>query len=181
MLEAADDRALVEACLGGAPDAFDLLVQRHQREVYRLCYRFVGTHEDASDLAQDAFVRAYRGLAGFKGRSAFRTWLYRVAVNVCLNHVARTRPELSAIDEVDVADESVERADSRLLRAERAAEVRAAIATLPPKQRATLILRLYHDLSHEEIAGILGNSVGATKANLFHALARLKTVLQRST
>jgi RNA polymerase sigma-70 factor (ECF subfamily) len=155
-------------------------VQRHQRQVYQLCYRFVGTHEDASDLAQDAFVRAYRGLGGFKGQSAFSTWLYRIAVNVCLNRVAQKRPPSEPIERLDPPDVSAERPDSRLLRDERAAEVRAAIASLPPKQRATLILRIYHELPHEEIASILGSSVGATKANLFHALARLKKVLQAS-
>src|SRR5688572_1693151 len=71
------DRALVAAAVGGDRAAFDVLVRRHQRTVYGVCYRFAGEHADASDLAQDAFVRAYRGLAGFKGDAAFGTWLYR--------------------------------------------------------------------------------------------------------
>src|ERR1043166_4614757 len=71
------DAELVEACLAGRREAFDVLVERHRRHVYQLCYRFVGNHEDASDLAQDVFIRAYRGLKTFKSRSSLGTWLYR--------------------------------------------------------------------------------------------------------
>ena len=84
----ADDAALVERAWRRRQRAFDVLVERHRRQVYQVCYRFVGNHEDASDLAQDVFLRAYRALGTFKGHSAFSTWLYRVAVNVCLNRVA---------------------------------------------------------------------------------------------
>jgi RNA polymerase sigma-70 factor (ECF subfamily) len=173
-----DDRTLVDACRGGRRDAFDVLVQRHQRQVYQLCYRFVGNHEDASDLAQDVFIRAYRGLHTFKGNSAFSTWLYRVCVNVCLNRVGSRGPRLAALDIADRPDPRVEHADTLLLRGERAAEVRAAIARLPAKQRAALILRVYHELPHEAIAQIVGSSVGAVKANFFHALANLRKLLR---
>lgn len=173
-----DDRTLVQACLAGRREAFDVIVQRHQRHVYQLCYRFTANHEDASDLAQDVFVRAFRGLHSFKGHSAFGTWLYRIGVNVCLNRAALRGPKSAALDVGDQVDHRVERADIMLLRGERAAEVRAAIARLPKKQRATLILRIYHDLPHDQIAEIVGSSVGAVKANFFHALANLKKLLQ---
>ena len=84
----ADDHALIQECRAGKVAAFDVLVERHQRNVYQLCYRFAGNHEDASDLAQDVFIRAYRALHGFKGQSAVGTWLYRIAVNLCLNRVS---------------------------------------------------------------------------------------------
>ena len=174
-----DDRALVRATLDGDREAFDELVRRHQRHVYQLCYRFAGNHEDASDLAQDVFIRAFKGLRSFKGQSAFGTWLYRIGVNVCLNRVgsgAATRTV--ALEQVDRIETRIERADTALLRDERAGEVRAAIARLPRKQRAALILRVYHELPHDEIAEILGSSVGAVKANFFHALANLKKLLQ---
>jgi RNA polymerase sigma-70 factor, ECF subfamily len=174
----ADDRTLVEACLDGRPEAFDVIVERHQRQVYQLCRRFVRTHEDASDLAQDVFIRAYRGLHGFRSHSAFGTWLYRIAVNVCLNRVSAKSPDTETIDANAHEDLRAERPDTTLLRAERAAAVRAAIAQLPPRQRATLILRVYHDLPHTEIAAILGSSVGSAKANFFHALANLRKLLR---
>jgi hypothetical protein len=90
-LATADDRVLVAAFQAGHQGAFDVIVNRHQRHVYQICYRFVHNHEDAADLAQDVFVRAYRGLKKFKGDSALGTWLYRVAVNTSLNRVAVNR------------------------------------------------------------------------------------------
>jgi RNA polymerase sigma-70 factor (ECF subfamily) len=172
-----DEEQLVAACLAGEREAFDVIVERHRRPVYYLCYRFVGNHEDASDLSQDVFVRAYKGLRQFRGHSSLGTWLYRIGVNVCLNRVSVKRPITEPIDARPHLDERAPDAVVELLRGERAAEVRAAIAQLPKKQRATVILRVYHELSHEEIAGILGSSVGAVKANFFHALGNLKRLL----
>jgi RNA polymerase sigma-70 factor, ECF subfamily len=179
-LEDLDERALVDACLANQPGAFDLVVERHRRSVYQLCYRFVGNHEDASDLSQDVFVRAFRGLHRFRGQSSIATWLYRIGVNACLNRVSAktTLGKLTEpIDDRQFVDAGAESASDRMLKEERAAHVRAAIAQLPPTQRATLILRTYHDLSHQEIADMLGSSVGAVKANFFHALANLKKLL----
>jgi RNA polymerase sigma-70 factor (ECF subfamily) len=172
-----DEPALVAACLAGYREAFDLVVERHRRTVYHVCYRFVGNHEDASDLAQDVFIRAFRGLHRFRGQSALSTWLYRIAVNVCLNRVSAKTPQTEPIDARPHLDHRAIDPASELMRGERAAEVRAAIAHLPKKQRATVILRVYHELSHEEIAKVLGSSVGAVKANFFHALANLKKLL----
>ena len=182
---AADDRSLVALFLDGHREAFDVIVERHRRHVYQICYRFVGNHEDASDLAQDVFVRAFKGLRKFKGDAALATWLYRVGVNTCLNRVAtkqlRVEP-LEAPGEAGAAQYVAQGEDplDQVVRGERAAEVRAAIAKLPPKQRATLMLRAYQDLTHEEIAQILGSSVGAVKANFFHALGNLKRILERT-
>src|SRR5438132_13392828 len=172
-----DERALVEACLSNQAGAFDVIVERHRRSVYMLCYRFVGNHEDASDLSQDVFLRAYRGLKSFRGGSSLGTWLYRIGVNVCLNRVTVKKPIIEDLDARQHVDASRESQVDRVLREERAAQVRAAIAKLPPKQRATLVLRMYQELSHEEIAGVLGSSVGAVKANFFHALGNLKKIL----
>jgi RNA polymerase sigma-70 factor (ECF subfamily) len=174
----ADDRTLVAACLAHHREAFDVIVERHRRQVYQLCYRYVGNHEDAADLAQDVFIRAFKGLRGFKGHSSLATWLYRIAINVCLNRVSLKTPRPEALDPRDREDLRAERPDLALLRHERASEVRAAIRRLPRKQRATLILRVYHELPHEQIAAILGSSVGAAKANFFHALANLKKMLR---
>jgi len=172
-----DERALVEACLSGRSAAFDVIVERHRRSVYLLCYRFVSNHEDASDLSQDVFLRAYRGLRSFRGQSSLATWLYRIGVNVCLNRVSAKKLLSESIDDRQFVDEKAESAPDRLLKDERGARVRAAIAQLPRKQRATLVLRMYHEMSHQEIADVLGSSVGAVKANFFHALSNLKKML----
>jgi RNA polymerase sigma-70 factor (ECF subfamily) len=169
---------LVAACLADRPGAFDLIVERHRRSIYQLCYRFVGNHEDASDLSQDVFLRAFRGLRNFKGQSALGTWLYRIGVNVCLNRMSARAPLNEPIEKHQYVDDNAESPSDRMLRGERALQVRAAITRLPRKQRAALILRMYHEMSHQQIAEALGSSVGAVKANFFHALGNLKKLLQ---
>src|SRR5678816_4753531 len=94
----ADEATLVAAFRAGRAEAFDEIVTRHRKQIYQLCYRFLRNHEDASDLAQDVFVRAFKGLHRFKGDSSLTTWLYRVGVNVCLNRVAVKRPPTEPID-----------------------------------------------------------------------------------
>jgi RNA polymerase sigma-70 factor (ECF subfamily) len=173
-----DDRGLVAAFRAGRREAFDVIVCRHRRAVYRVCYRFVGSHEDAADLAQDVFVKAFKGLARFKQDAALATWLYRVAVNTCLNRVARRRPPMEPIEPLQIADERDAGPFAAVVRDEITLKVRGAIRKLPPRQRATLVLRLYQGLSHEEIARALGGTVGAAKTNLFHALSNLKRLMQ---
>ncbi len=176
-VESLDEPSLVRACVEGRAGAFDVLVARHGRAVYRLCYRFLGSHEDATDAAQEVFLRAFRALPRFKGESSVATWLYRIGVNVCLSRRAIKEPATEPLDDREIAASREPDAVSRLLAGERAARVRAAIARLPERQRATLILRAYHELSHQEIADILGSSEGAVKANFFHALRGLRKLL----
>src|SRR4051812_2494492 len=181
VLAALSEPDLVAACLSDHPGAFDLIVERHRRPVYQLCYRFAGNHEDASDLSQDVFLRAYRGLRNFKGQSALSTWLYRIAVNVCLNRASVKAPSTQPLEPDRHVDLHSASPADLVLREERAAHVRAAVAQLPPKQRAALILRMYREMSHQEIARALGTSVGAAKANVFHALRNLKKLLSTGT
>jgi RNA polymerase sigma-70 factor, ECF subfamily len=176
-LHSADEAELVRAAVGGSSAALDVLVERHRRSIYQLCYRYVGNHEDASDLAQDVFVRACRSLARFKGHASLRTWLYRIAVNVCLNRVTAKRLVTEPIEETRHVDRRAVDPGRALLRAEQQARVRAAIARLPNRQRAVLVLRVYQELPHQEIARIVGSSVGAVKANFFHALGNLRKLL----
>lgn len=170
-----DDREAILACQAGDRAAFDGLVERHQRAIYRLCFRYVNNHEDASDLAQDSFVKAYKAIGRFRGDSTFSTWLYRIAVNTCINFRAARRMALEELSETlaDPGKPVVQRMQDR----QRSEQVREAVTRLPEKQRATLILKVYHDLTHEEVASILGSSVGTVKANLFHAMENLRKML----
>ncbi|MGQ0736541.1 MAG: RNA polymerase sigma factor [Acidobacteriota bacterium] len=175
-----DDVALAAACVAGHTRAFDVIVERYRRQIYQVCYRFVGNHEDASDLSQETFVRAWRGLRNFKGQAALSTWLYRIAVNASLNRVSAKRPPQAPLQPGDeFVDARAEDPRARLIKREQSAAVRRAVAALPDRQRATLILRVYQERSHQEIAEILGSSVGAVKANFFHALNNLKKILAR--
>jgi RNA polymerase sigma-70 factor (ECF subfamily) len=169
------ERELVRACQSGEREAFDRLVERYQREIYRLCYRYVNDHEDASDLAQEAFLKAWRAIGRFRGDSSFSTWIYRIAVNACLNHKALRRPPLEELPEA--LPDPRRRADASVEDEEEARRVRAAVGRLPERQRATLILKLYHELTPEEVAEILGSTVGTVKSNLFHALGNLRRLL----
>ena len=170
------DFEVIQRVLAGETAAFDGLVRQYQQEIYRLTYRMTRNAEDAKDLAQDTFVRAYRSLGTFRGQSRFSTWLYRIAVNLCLNHL-----ELSARQDPAEVDERLPdaRADSLsvLLVDERDRALAEAIETLPPQQKATLTLRVQQGLGHREIAEILECSEGTAKANYFHAVRALQRKL----
>jgi RNA polymerase sigma-70 factor (ECF subfamily) len=171
------ERKAVEACQRGDAEAFGLLVSRHQRAIYRLCYRYLGNQQDADDVAQEVFFKAFRSIGRFRAESALATWLYRIAVNTCLNFRS-SRRELHA----ELPDQLPDRSpgiSERLEERERRAQVQKAVERLPERQKATLILKVYQELSHEEVAAILGVSVGTAKANLFHALANLRRQLGR--
>jgi RNA polymerase sigma-70 factor, ECF subfamily len=173
----ADEREVVAACQRGEREAFDRLVERYQRDVYRLCYRYVDNHHDADDMAQEVFLKAYRAIGRFRGDSALSTWLYRITVNTCLNFRSSRRPPEDELSE-SLADRGTG-AQERLERGERSRRVREAVSLLPEKQRATLILKVYGEMTHQEVAGILGSTVGTVKANLFHALGNLRKRLGR--
>ena len=157
---------------------FEALFLRFQGPITTFIYHLVGNREQAYDLAQDVFVRAFKGLRNFKGDASLGTWLYRVGVNACLNRVATKRPVNVPVESAQLTDTRHEDPLERVLKGERAVVVRAAIQRLPPRQRATLVLRVYRELTHDEIAKILGSSVGAVKANFFHALGNLKRLLE---
>ncbi|MEE8218811.1 MAG: sigma-70 family RNA polymerase sigma factor [Vicinamibacteria bacterium] len=169
------ERAVIEACQRGEREAFDELVLRHQRNVYRLCYRYVNNHEDANDLTQDVFLRAWRAIGRFRGQSSFSTWLYRIGVNACHNFRAARRLQTQELPEA-LPDSRVG-AQQRLEKEDEARRVREAVRRLPEKQRATLILKIYQELTHQEVAQVLGSTVGTVKANLFHALGNLRKLV----
>ena len=171
------DFEVIRQVLAGDTEAFDTLVRRHQQTIFRLTYRMTRNLEDARDLAQETFVQAYRSLGSFQGRSSFSTWLYRIAMNVSLNHRKSAVCEGAAEADVQVADD---REDSLtgLVRDERERAVAAAIAELPPQQQATLTLRVQQGLSHREIAEVLGCAEGTAKANYFHAVHALQRKLE---
>ena len=126
---------------------------------------------------QDAFVKAWRALPRFKRDAAFATWLYRVTVNTCLSRLAARRPPAVPLADAAIVADPRESQATCLLKQEQAAAVRRAVDRLPDRQRATVILRVFHDLPHADIAAVLGSSVGSVKANFFHALRNLRRLL----
>jgi len=174
--EGPSDFELIDRFLEGDTSAFDMLVQKYQQDVYRLTYRITQNVDDAKDLAQETFLQAYRALKGFHRRASFYTWLYRIAVHLCLHHRKR-RGRVGPVAEL--ADTPVPGPQPLydLLEAEQRQAVALAIAALPPQQRAALTLRVHHNLSYREISEILQCSAGAARANVFHAIQKLRVQL----
>jgi RNA polymerase sigma-70 factor (ECF subfamily) len=171
------DHDLIRRVLAGDTGAFDLLVERYQETIYRLTYRLTRNADDARDLAQEAFVQAFRSLGGFREEARFSTWLYRIAVNRCLNHRKAAAREVP-VELPERLPDGREDSLAQLLASERVRAVSRAIAELPPQQRATLTLRVQEGLSHREIAETLGCAEGTAKANYFHAVQALRRKLQ---
>ncbi|MDR7470623.1 MAG: RNA polymerase sigma factor [Armatimonadota bacterium] len=173
-----EDAALVQAFQRGEESAFTALVIKYRETLYRLARRLVGSHEDGADITQEVFLRAYRALPRFDGRAHLRTWLYRITVNLCLDHQARRRRFLWAELEESTAEAPPQVApETRAEAADTASAIVRAVAALPPRQRAMVALRLYQDLPYAEIARVLGCSEGTVKATMFAALRRLRAAL----
>ena len=174
--EGQSDFELIDRFLEGDTSAFDMLVQKYQQDVYRLAYRMTQSVDDAKDLAQETFLQAYRALKGFHRRSSFYTWLYRIAVHLCLHHRKRSG-RVEPVAEIPDTPAPGAQPLYDLLEAEQRQAVALAMAALPPQQRAALTLRVHHDLSYREIGEILQCSAGAARANAFHAIQKLRAQL----
>ncbi|MCB9357047.1 MAG: sigma-70 family RNA polymerase sigma factor [Calditrichaeota bacterium] len=173
-----DDSQLVRAAQEGRDDAFNILVLRHRKSVYHTVLGMVGDRDDAEDLTQDAFVKAYESLGSFRAGSSFYTWLYRIAVNLSLNRL-RTRKVRSffRLDNEDIVLPSADSTDLPVEQAELMQKARAAILKLPDKQRAVFILRYFRELPHAEIAAIMDRDIGTIKANYHQAIRKLRDQL----
>lgn len=170
------DIELIERYEAGEREAFDELVRKYQKPLYSLLYRMVSSREDASDILQKTFVKAFTGLSGFERRSSFKTWLYQIAINLAKNlYRDRARAEHVPIDEVVIRRDP--KTVEALINKEQKVLVRTALAGLPEKQRLTLLLRIQENKKFEEIADIMKCSVGASKANYHHAVTKLKGML----
>ena len=171
-----EDLDLINRSEAGEREAFNDLVRKYQKPLYAMLYRMVGNHEDASDLLQKAFVKAFTGLKSFERRATFKTWLYQIAINLAKN-VYRER---SRIEQVPIDDVIIKR-DPRTLETMIANEnrqlLRQALARLPEKQRITLMLRIQSEKKFEEIAGIMNCSIGTAKANFHHGVRKLKALI----
>jgi len=170
------DADLVERYLAGDMTAFDELMIRYERQIYRVCYRFVENREDAMDLAQEVFIKAFEHLGTFRRESSLKTWLYRIAVNHCINHVKKHSQDFVEVTEtIGSAGASVQ---AQMEDREQRDQFRRLVKQLPPKQKAILELRINEQLSYEEIAKISGRSVSTIKASVFFALEKLRKLVK---
>lgn len=167
-----EESELVARSRTGDVDAYDQLVGRYQDRVYQLAYRVTGNREDAWDAAQDAFLKAYRALRGFRGAAAFGTWLHRIAVNTALDLVRRRPQPTLALHAVAAA--APDEPDETVLRQDVQQQVQRAIAALPPQHRVVVVLRDIDGLRYEEIAGLLQVPVGTVRSRLSRARDALR-------
>ena len=173
-----DDLPLVVRARAEDTEAFEALVRKHQGWVFTLAYRMLGDRADAEEVAQEIFLKAYRGLGRFKGDARFSTWLYRIATNHCLNHLESRRRRVGShtnpghlvervSDPAPRPDQVVEQADVRHL-------VQQALLRLTPEHRGILVLREIQGLSYEEIGELLGLESGTVRSRLHRARMELK-------
>jgi RNA polymerase sigma-70 factor, ECF subfamily len=170
------DRDLVEAFRRGDRSAFETLVRRHQKGVWRVVRRYIKRDADASDVTQLVFVRAFKALGSFRGAASVRSWLYRIAINCSLTWIRDHRRETpSEIDEESLISMPV--APGKIASGQDAAQLRAAILQLPPKQKMVLELRVFDDLSFKEVAELADCSENTAKVSFHYAVKKLREIL----
>jgi RNA polymerase sigma-70 factor (ECF subfamily) len=180
------DEELVARAIGGDPDSFNELIRRWERPIYALAYRQIGREEDARDVCQETFLRAYRALGGFRGQAKFSSWLYRIALNLCRDWMRRERrtpvvqmPEDTDVIERAAAREPSESIEDRLARADLSRVVERAMALLPEEQRTAILLKEYQGLTFQEIADLVGCPLSTVKTRLYQGLTVLRRQLAR--
>lgn len=180
------EAAIIRAVLNGDVNAFETLVKEYEKNVYNLALRMTGNSEDAADMSQEAFIKAYNSLSSFRGDSKFSVWLYRIVSNVCLDYLrSRTRKPTVSLStenddgdevELDIADET-QSPELLLDRSLTRDAVRRGLASLPPDHREILLLREIQGLSYEEIAAALDLEAGTVKSRIFRARKKLSSFL----
>lgn len=190
MLAALEDSELIAKCIEGDTSAFGQLVDKYQQKVYNIAFRMTNNHDDALDLAQESFLRIFRALKTFKNESAFSTWMFRIASNVCLDelrkkkrqpHVALSTDALVAGEEgsfpFEVAAGDEYAPEEQLIRSETRREISMALTQISAEHRLVLTLREVEGYSYEEIADILGANIGTIKSRINRARLALREIL----
>jgi RNA polymerase sigma-70 factor (ECF subfamily) len=181
------DEELVARSRGGDLDSFNQLILRWERPIYALAYRVIGREEDARDVCQETFLRAFRGLPGFKGEAKFSSWLYRIALNLSRDWIRRQRraptvqlPEGADPSEVAGERGPVESIEDLVSRRELSAVVEEAMALLPEEQRTAIVLKEYHGMTFQEIADLQGCPLSTVKTRLYQGLTVLRRHLEKN-
>lgn len=183
-MNSSDELKLIQEFKNGNEQAFNQLVLRYQEKIYWIIRRMINDHDEADDVTQSVFIKAYQSLKTFKGESSFYTWIYRIAINLSLNEIRRKklRKTFSFGEQESVQLQSNEPHPLELLeRNEQRALIQKAIELLPEKQKKVFVLRYYEELPYEEISKILHTSVGGLKANYFYAVKKIGEFLKHAS
>lgn len=170
------DEELIKLVMAGEIQPYDELVRRYQVKIHDLCYKMVKNYDDARDVAQDVFIKAYRNINGFRGQSKFSTWLYRIAVNTSLNFIKRQRPAEEIKEEIVELpkDNPVQRYENKRMRE----EIYQAVEKLPNVQKTVFTLRALEELPYQEISEILKKPLSTVKVNYHLAVKNLRNYLK---
>jgi RNA polymerase sigma-70 factor (ECF subfamily) len=181
------DEDLVIRSRGGDLDSFNQLILRWERPIFALAYRVIGREEDARDVCQETFLRAFRALPGFKGQAKFSSWVYRIALNLCRDWMRRQRrtptvqmPEGADPEELAAQGGPAESIEDLVARRELSAVVAEAMALLPEEQRTAIVLKEYHGMTFQEIADLQGCPLSTVKTRLYQGLSVLRRHLEKS-
>src|SRR5438552_18637385 len=181
------DEELVARSISGDNDSFNELIIRWERPIYALAYRTIGREEEARDVCQETFLRAFRALPGFRGQAKFSSWLYRIALNLCRDWIRKERrapivqpPEDVDLMEMAAAAEPSESIEDLVARKDLARTVERAMAQLPEEQRTAIVLKEYHGLTFQEIADLLGCPLSTVKTRLYQGLAVPRRELEKT-
>jgi RNA polymerase sigma-70 factor, ECF subfamily len=181
---------LVRRCQAGDTEAFDELVTRYRTRVFGMIYNMVHSEQDAWDLAQDSFLKAWKSIKRFRGRSSFYTWIYRIVVNVTIDWLRKKQikgagtefDDASQLRQVDPGSKTVPKTEALPYETMERDEIRVridkAIAQLSPEQRAVILMKEIEDMQYHEIAEALGCSIGTVMSRLFYARKKLQTLLR---
>ena len=181
---------LVKQCQAGQTEAFDQLVIRYRTQVFAMIYNMVHNEQDAWDLAQDSFLKAWKSIKRFQGKSSFYTWIYRIVMNVTIDWLRKKQvkgtgaefDDAIQLKEIDPASRTVPKADAlpheRMEQNEILARIDAAIAQLSPEHRAVILMKETEDMQYHEIAEALGCSIGTVMSRLFYARKKLQNLLR---
>ena len=181
---------LVKRCQAGETDAFDQLVTRYRTRIFAMIYNMVHNEQDAWDLSQEAFVKAWKSIVRFQGKSSFYTWIYRIVMNVTIDWLRKRQVKAGGAEfddaiqlkEIDPASKTVPKADplphKRLEHQEIRARIDKAIEQLSPEHRAVILMKEIEEMQYHEIAETLGCSIGTVMSRLFYARKKLQTALR---
>ncbi len=180
------DEELVARSARGDADSFNQLITRWERPIYALAYRVIGREQDARDVCQETFLRAFRGIAAFKGQAKFSSWLYRIALNLCRDWIRRERrtPVVQAPEGVELSDLAAERGPAEsvedlVARQDMSRVVAKAMEMLSDEQRTAIILKEYQGLTFQEIADLQGCPLSTVKTRLYQGLTLLRRQLEQ--
>ena len=181
---------LVKQCQAGNTEAFDQLVTRYRTRVFAMIYNMIHNEQDAWDLAQDSFVKAWKSIGRFRGRSSFYTWIYRIVMNVTIDWLRKKQVKGAGAEfndaiqlrEIEPASRTVPKADplphERMERSEIRARIDNAIAQISPEHRAVILMKEIEEMQYHEIAEALGCSIGTVMSRLFYARKKLQNLLR---